>query len=435
MKKITTIMAVIAAVAFIGTTANAELNIGGDIKVLGFYGENTADFNDDGSYYDKQYYYNGDDQDDFMRVEAHIWFHADLSENVTTKVSIEADRDFDYDTENVDDDVYYSSDNTDDLAIFLEEAWIQIAYLYDSNFSAKLGRQFIQLGDGFVVGDGNPYSEMYLIDLGEYEVDPFDAINVWYDGDDWVLNLIAAKTVETRTWDEDADLYVIYFSYTGVENYVFDLYGLMENYETNSFLGYGEEDGEVYAIGARIWGNPVEGLTFKIEGLYEFGDIDFCGDDADLKAWAVEAGIKYEFDAEYNPFVGFTVVYMSGDDDNDGDIETYDPLFINRTYGEIFDPFTEWGNIFIFNLSGGFDVSEDIAIGAKGYYFMADEEEMWGNDDDLGWEVDLYLDYQFSEETKAILSAGCFIPEDGVEDYFGKDDTAFYVRGGVEVEF
>jgi hypothetical protein len=438
MNRITTILCALALVCFAGT-AMAELDIGGDIKVLGFYGENVADFNDDGSTF------GFDDQDDFIRTEVHLFFQADLSDNVTTKVSLEADRDWDYDTESFDDDfsrVIPVSES--DLEIFLEEAWIKMAYIYDSAFNVTIGRQFIEFGDGFVVGDSSPGSEMFLLDKGEYEVDPFDAIHVAYDGDDWILNLLYAKVLETRVVDEDADVYGAYFSYMGWEDYVLDLYFLMHNTETAFVIPTGAPapgvwtwdnfDAEVYALGARFAGTPMDGLSFKLEGVYEFGDIQPA--DMDIKAWALEAGVKYMFDADYNPFLAFTYVYESGDDDPaDDDYETYLSLFENRTYGEIFDPWTS-SNIHIFNLGGGFDINEELAFSAQYYYFMLDEEDAWGADDEeAGHEIDAYLDYQFSEETSAMVAAGVFMPEDAVEDRFGDDDAAWFVRAGVKVEF
>jgi len=458
MNKAITLLAAAAVLFCFGSTASADLDnldIGGDVKIMAVYTDNVIDFNDEGNYYE------GDDQDDFLRIETHLWFQADLSDNVTAKVSVEVDRDFDYDTEAVDDDAYgagyyydgraqqYYGGSSDDLLVYLEEAWIQFAYVYDSAISMKLGRQFIQLGDGFVVGDANPLYPMYLSSLGEYEVEPFDALNFWYDGDDWVFTLVYTKLNESRAFDNtpargDVDAYIAYFSYTGWEGYEGDLYFIMSTIDAiGSDLEiddgyYANGDAEVYAIGARLAGEPTDGLTFKLEALYEFGTID-VGDDVDIKAWAVEAGIKYAFDNEYNPFIGFTYVFQSGDDDYDDDFETYIPLFENRVYGEIFDPYT-WGNLHIFNLYGGFDLSEDVALAAKYYYFLAVEKEdmMYGWDDEsLGHEFDVYLDYQFSEETSAMLAAGVLIPDDGIDDTFagGDADMAWFVRAGVKVEF
>ena len=467
MRQLTTLVAAIAVVSMFSLSASAELEIGGDLKVLGVYTDNTRDFDDDNGRGSgaKGYYSSGnDDQDDFLRIEAHLWFDADLSDNVTTRVSLEVDRDLDQsDTENS----RASSNVSSDLTVFLEEAWIQAAYLFDSEFSLKGGRQFIELGDGFVIGDAQPSSEAGGIsDLGEYEQQPFDALVLTYDRDDWMLTLVGAKVVETRSSDRDADLLTAYFSYLGIEDMEIDAYvglGTFDGDHLDHFAGLagggsshdkGPVDsvtgGDIWFVGLRIAGEAlanVEGLSYKLEGVYEFGDIEVAGSgpDPDVKAWAVEAGINYAFDADYNPYVGFTYVYQSGDDGpSDSDFETYLALFENRTYGEIFDPFTN-GNIHIFNLNGGLDLTEDISLSGSYYYFLADEDSVghslqqnWGGDDDLGHEFDVYLDYAFTEETTAVLAGGLFIPQDGVEKGLGggrADDEAWMIRGGVEVNF
>lgn len=457
MNKVASVMTALAVFCLFASVASAQLDIGGDIKVMAVYTDNVMSFDDDFKY---------DNSNDFLRVETTIFFKADLSDNVTTKVSIGADRDFDYSVERVydssslyidNDDYYYeyvgqsSSGAFGDLNIFLREAWIQMAYLYDSAFNVKLGRQYIQFGDGFIIGDSQPFTPLFLSDLGEYKVDPFDAALVWYDGDDWVLNMLYSKTVETRGFDQDADLYALYFTYSGIEDYVFDLYftfNRMQNtpygeiaglFDAGGMYSFGEVDAKVYNIGARVAGSAFDGLTYKLEGTYQFGDIEFDrSGDMDVRAWAIEAGLKYMFDAEYNPYIGATYVFMSGDDGKSSSkMKNYLPLFANRTYGEIFDPWTNYGNMHIFNLAGGFDLNEDIALGAKYYYFLAHKDWYYGEgsrSDNLGHELDVYLDYQFSRETKAVLASGFFVPEKAVKEVYG-DDAAWFVRAGVKVEF
>lgn len=440
MSKVTTLMAALAVLFCFAPNASADLDnldIGGDVKVMGVYTENTLSFNDDVK-----------DQDDFLRLEAHLWFQADLSDNVTAKISLEVDRDFE--TALLEPSGILDME-VNDLGVFLEEAWVQMAYMYDSAISMKLGRQFIELGDGFIVGDANPFFPFAMTQLGEWEVSPFDAINVWYDGDDWMLTAIYAKVSEERMQDRylrvsgDTDMYALYFSYTGWEDYVWDLYGLMVDMNgLPAIVGFVDNlaglnlptvEAEVYAIGTRFAGSPWDGWKFKVEGVYEFGKLEIAGDENDIKAWAVEAGLNYTWDSEYQPMIGLTYVYKSGDDGDDDDFEQYLSLFENRTYGEIFETYARIGNLHIFNLYGGFNLSEDVAVSMKYYYFMAAEDEMYNGEDEIGHEFDAYVDYKFTEEVAAMFAAGLFLPEDAVEEVFGKDDMAWFARAGVKVEF
>jgi hypothetical protein len=438
MSKVTTLLAAIAVLFCFAPNASADLDnldIGGDVKVMGVYTENTVLFDDDSV-----------DQDDFLRLEAHLWFQADLSDNVTAKISLEVDRDME--TALLEPSGYLDVE-VNDLGVYLEEAWVQMAYMYDSAISMKLGRQFIELGDGFIVGDANPFFPIAMTQLGEWEVSPFDAINVWYDGDDWMLTGIFAKVTEERTLDNmtnigDTDMYALYFSYNGWEDYVWDLYGLLVDMNgvptmaalANQYLGLGlpnNLDANVYAIGTRFAGSPWDGWKFKVEGVYEFGKIDTIGDEMDIKAWAVEAGLNYTWDSEYQPMIGLTYVYKSGDDDGDSDFETYLSLFENRTYGEIFETYARLGNLHVFNLYGGFNLSEDVAVSMKYYYFMADRN--YNAKTKSVTNSTLSVDSKFTEEVAAMFAAGLFMPEDAVEEVFGEDDMAWFARAGVKVEF
>jgi hypothetical protein len=450
MNKVTTILAALAVV-MLGTSTFAaigHMDLGGDIKMMGYYGENVFDFSDD-----------FDDQDTFMRMEAHLWFQADLSDNVMTKISMEIDRRFDgqsyegtyYDYIYGDGGEYpelsqsplyeyYKIGASDDLDIFLEEAFIQMSKMYDSEFNLKLGRQFIQLGDGFMIGDSDPFSELSLNTKGEYEVDPFDALVGWYDGEDWVLNLIYAKVAETGIARDDSEAWIAYFTYSGMEEFIFDIYFIYANMETDyllsSFGASGAEDADLFAIGGRIAGTAVESLSYKLEGVYEFGEIEWGSDDADIQGWALEAGLKYVFESDYNPWIGGTYVFESGDDDvEDDDLDMFVPLFENRTYGEILDGFTST-NVHVFNIGGGFNITPELSLYGNYYYIMAAEDEVYDGEDDIGHEFDAYLDYTITEEATAMLAGGFAAPGDALE--YGEDednDTAYFVRAGVKVEF
>ena len=83
MKKIS-VITFVAFFAF-GTYAYADidnLDIGGDIMMEYFYGQD-FDLNSSAG---------ADDESDFLRMEAHLWFQADLDDNITARISLEVDR-------------------------------------------------------------------------------------------------------------------------------------------------------------------------------------------------------------------------------------------------------------------------------------------------------------------------------------------------------
>lgn len=442
-----------------------NLDIGGDIRVLGVYTDNTWDLND-----------REDDQNDFWRTEAHLWFAASLADNVKAKISIEADRDWESvaDIEGSETGTNKTSFGDSDLNIFLEEAWIKAAYLWDTPLSLTIGRQFIEYGDGFIVGDAQPGSPVNISDIGDREQDPFDAIVASLDFDSILVDLVYAAAVEERVADEDSDLYGIHGTFTGVEGHEFNLYYWFMRTEDSWKARYTKLDGakreDLHVIGGRAAGELfTPTLSYALEAAYQFGEVEFPGSsDADISAWAVHAGILWSPEVDYSPYLGFDYFYLSGDDDDDLEGE-WRQVFSNHTYGEIAESYVA-SNAHIFNLTIGADniADGDWAVALKYYYMIMDDEDgtlgaasvatagpdgsyyyydkansvyvsspyLTGKDDEIGHEVDLYVSYFFSESLTAGLAAGVFIPGDAIETASGKDaDEAYFVRGEVAVKF
>jgi hypothetical protein len=456
----------------------ADVRVGGDIKVQGVYVDNVNDF-DDGD--DNNDEYESDDQEAFIRSEAHLWGQADLADNVSARVSVEADRTF----SNEDGALYSDSSDDgygvtsshgvpadDDLNIFLEEAWIDIRDIGGYPVSAKIGRQFFELGDGFVFGDALPGSPALFSDLGDGEQDPFDMIRVDIEPmENVVLTLAYTKAAETRNVQRDIDIYLANLAWNYVENHTAEIYYMYYNDDGNarisspvldasgeivSFHGPTTSvDVELHQIGLRLSGKVVDELKYNAEGTFQFADqIQFEGTDqeVDIQGWAATAGLTWEPQAlaDNNVALGASYTYLSGDDTADDENEAYWQIIDNRTYGEIGD-FMEglvvnnsgglgYTGVHAFNIDGKITVMEKLNLGLEAFYFLAAEDVLGPNnedDDDIGFEVDGYLGYDITENLTANLASGFFAPGDATENWTGSNDadTAWFVRGGVTVSF
>jgi hypothetical protein len=302
--------------------------------------------------------------------------------------------------------------------------------------------------DGFVIGDAQPFSPGNLGFLGEYERDPFDAVRLTYDADQWVFDLIFSKISETRTFDQDANLAVAYLSYTGIEGQTLDLYFTWTTADGSGGVTapgvFSQAD--VFNVGARAAGDipMVEGLTYKVEGTYQFGDVDDLfgpSDDTDVDSFAIEAGLWYKPDMNYNP--EFKVVYaLLYADEDDSDLNTYLPFFTNRYYGQIRHALI---NQHVINVGAGFSPWEKWRLSADYYHFISVDDDiaspytgglLSADDSDDGDEVDLYVDYQITEELAAQVAGGIFFPGDLYGDTPGlTDDEATFVRASMSVKF
>ncbi len=463
-----------------------NLDIGGDVRTLAVWTDNAVDLADD-----------PDDQNDFLRLEAHVWFEATLADNVKAKVSFEVDRDWDsiatIEGEETGSEGLFNSSG--DLNVFLEEAWIKIAYIYDSFLSLTLGRQFIQFGDGFIIGDSQPNTPQNITNQGDWEQDPFDAVVANMDWDTIVLDLVFAKAVEEREADGDSDLAGMNLAFSGLEGHVFSLYYWFLRSEDAQYARYDKVPDanreDLHVIGLRGEGEFfVPGLTYVGEFAYQFGSLDDVDQDYDydeeyfdvrsddISAWAAHAGLMYRPEMELSPFFGFDYYFLSGGDDYYDDEGEWRQVFENHTYGEIAENWIA-SNVHIFNASLGLDNIMDgkWAVALKYYYFLLVEEEAYstgyaslptagpgygyydkvassssryypyadtpylnGEDSDLGHEIDLYVTYNFSESLVAKVAGGIFIPGDALEVYDGGEgwedaDEAVFVRGEVAVKF
>ncbi len=468
MKRFATLF-LLGAFAFVPGTASADISnmdIGGDLFLLFYYGENTDDLDDSMR-----------EEVDFLRTEAHLWFQADLADNVMVRISLEADRameSWQYQWDNVnnaviDNDPNQFDRNHTDLDVFLEEAYMQVANIYDSSLSILAGRQFMTFGDNphadnfnkwwggsFWFGDGNMMSPDDIADIGTWETDPFDALVLEWDLDTAIVDVWYAQAVDDPGPDDlDVGVWAINASYIGMEGHQLDGYFA---YTDGDFSEVNMGEIEQFVVGARLAGDCMtDVLSYKAEVAYNFGDIDNGGipgvalntvGDGDFEGFGAEAGINWHPEYDMNPNIGFIYTWLEGDENNvpgalnqDEDFDGFISLFEDKTYGEILDPNS---NVHIFHVSGGLDLNESWSLCSDWYYFLLDEDgndvTMLGfanpaDDDDLGFEWDLQLDYQFNEEVGAFAGGGVFWPGDGAEDLAGSDDEAYFFRTGVKVVF
>jgi len=461
MKHSATLLAIIAIAGFVISPAYADLNnldIGGKIKAMGVYTNNTEDFNDDADA----------DQSAFARTELHLWVQAELAENVTARVSVEADRAWNDTDAELEDSGKPASE---DLDIFLEEAYIKMADLYGMPATITVGRQFIELGDGFVFGDSLPYSPSSIMVLGEHEQDPFDAVKIDYElTEDWLLSAIWAKQVETRGAGNDVDYYVVNLMFLGLENHVIEGYYFLAKSRGDALSGGGSGGGmtitnngfDIHHLGVRAEGKLVDTLNYHAEGVWQFMD-EITGTpsgDQDVNAYALEAGLRWAPGSmEQNDVAfGFTWTYLSGDDDpTDSDYEAFTQVADNRVFGEIADFYqglvsnnildSYFAGVHIFNIDAEAALTDRLNGALEFYYFLADDDVAVrnaqgtpiasGSNDDIGFELDAFLNYEVTEDLDAMVAAGFFAPGDAAKDWQGndQDDTAWFIRGGVSVNF
>ena len=384
------LMAVFAVCLIVPAFSAVEnVKVGGDIAV---YGVLRGDFTDENLH--------------FLQAPVRVYVSADLSENVSVMVRLLNEFNFGY----------TDTDYLDTNQILLDLAYVKVSDLLTPGLSLTVGRQEIQLGEGLVVGSRYrattyPAWYIYATDLGVLKA--FDAIRIDYAPKALPMNLIlfGAKINENFTGD-DENLYGADMGFKVADVANIDVYFVREDAEN------------INTYGARIVsGIPaVEGLSLKAE---------YAKQSQNSTGWALLAGAEYKMSTAMKPMVklnyaryseDWTLVYPSNIGSRIGPIlYAYDAY----TYGLV-----ENGNAQFINLGFGISPTEKLAISLDGYWgrFL---KPYIGTEKNIGYEVDLGIDWKYSEDLTFGLMGGMLFGED---TYFCDKDP-WQIIGCVKVAF
>lgn len=407
--------------------------------------------------FDRDFGAGNDDDDDGSFVDARfmVGMTYEFDRNVVTHLSLQANGLYDNNSTNID------SGNLDDIDMY--EGWIHVNNLFGrKEFSMRTGRQEIVLGNEFHFGNND-----------FFEGQTFDATNWMWQSENFDLHFIWAKLQnDTNNYNpinhpyaaggdgyDDDELYTLYITIKSLKDMELDLYWIYLNGNSDSGGSFGSQgngfsasfggtNAFFHTVGARLGGTfaVAAGLDYNLEFAYQFGDIEGAGaggGDLDVENFAVEAEIGITFNANNNfrAFVRF--LYAEG---GDADETGYIPLFGERhaqagtggtqnyraRYG-LMDivPLTN-----VITLQGGihFDPRADWTVGATVIWAQLDEENV-NNDDDIGFEIDLFADYRYSDQTTFGFGLGLFFADDAAPlvngGFAGNDDDVavlFYTQ-------
>ena len=333
----------------------------------------------------------------FLQAPVRVYVSADLSENVSVMVRLL--NEFNFDTNSL---------NTNQ--ILLDLAYVKVSDLLTPGLSLTVGRQEIQLGEGLVVGssyraDNYPVN-ICATDLGVLKA--FDAIRIDYAPKALPMNLIlfGAKINENFTGD-DENLYGADMGFKVADVANIDAYFVRQDFE------------KINTYGARIVsGIPaVEGLSLKAEYAKQSSQ--------DSAGWALLAGAEYKMSTAMKPMVKVNYARYSED------WKLVYPSNIGSRIGPILYAYneTEFVGAQFINLGFGISPTEKLAISLDGYWgrFLV---PYIGTEKNIGFEVDLGIDWKYSEDLTFGLMGGMLF---GDKDYF--DENPWQIIGCVKVAF
>ena len=300
-------------------------------------------------------------------------------------------------------------DKEDKTHLYLREASLLFPRLSD-NSSLQLGRQRFKDNRTWWY-DSRMDSIRYYYRTGRYGAQ-LSASRRIFVGDD----LLADAS------NDDTDYFILSGRYAFTDDADLRPYLLVRNSTIE------DDDEDPVFLGIQSAGEISSDLKYWLNAAYVAGE----SDQKDIRAWGLDFGAAFRFDATWRPALTFAAAYGSGDDDPDDGIDRnfrQTGLQENkaknfgvtrfRYYGEVLDP--ELSNMLI--LTGGFGVrptkksSIDFVYHYSRQNVASDElrdtdldEDPGGGNRELGDELDLVIGYRGVKNMKLRLILGTFSP-------------------------
>jgi len=378
------------------------------------------------------------DSTSFYEQRTSIGFKADFSDDVTAVIHLDNYGNWG--------DSFRSESLTggdtgaigDDVALY--QGYIEMRDIGGYAINARIGRQEVMLGSEWLVGNNSTASDFRHLS--------FDGISATYSADSWSLTGGAFKLhdnsgigalasiaggyggtlnqVGGSEEDGDTDLYLLYGSYSGIEDLTIDGYWI---YLRDARDFGGADNTELHTFGARVAG-ATSGFDYEGEVAFQTGDTPLGGD---WEGWGLNAEGGYTFDHELNPRVFLGAALFSGEDVTDGSGDLgFNRLFSDWEYSEFLDD-TSLSNVLIVRGGASIEPTEKIGVSATVGWFQADEDL---GEDDIGMEIGLNGSYQYSEDLAFEAGYAHFFVGDGGEDgnLISGNGLTFVGNGGIDDE-
>jgi hypothetical protein len=371
----------------------------------------------------------------------------------------------------------------DDVEVF--QAYIQADELFGQPLHARIGRQVLSFGSGWLVGDGSA--------LPQFTGISFDAIRLTYSVDDFSVDAFWSKLAENSPMEEDGDVDFsgIYGSYKGIEGVSFDAYwfwlrdakAITDSYsdvydELYEYV-FNENDYSVtnlHTIGLRAAGR-FGAFDFDSEAAYQFGDASSVGslfrpysfgdDNAEFNSWAAHVDVGYNIDLTWRPRVSIGGAYIGGEDNRDISFSewlnpfdapeasvSFNRLFSNTVYSPVFDEIAQFSNFWTTFVGVGLKPTERLALDLKvAYYAAIDAFDLPVNatvgdyivsiagpltfwttpsSKDLGWETTLTASYRYTDDLSFEVGWHHLFTGDGLQDGNYCDFNGLQFTGGLD---
>ncbi len=479
MKKVWLVVA-LAALGGLASKTFADvqnIRLSGDIRIRGYFLDSTG-AQTPGTAPVGQL----DGNESFIAQRTRVSCEADLEDHVLVVVTLKAEGEWGAGTgtsETVGAGAANGSIINRAWSVGFDEAYVQFNEIFYTPATLKLGRQFLQYGRGLILSS---VEQEYNYDAGRLVLDYYPL----------TIDIVGAELVNNQGFGGQPshlganDLLFVNARYELSDSAIKDVEAYIGWVSQSSSGIGGPGTGPVVSsrvpptalvgsspiiLGLRADINPVDALQTWWEAAYEVGDIGDntliggTDDGGSIGAFLLNAGGKYTLkDVQWVPAFNGNFIYASGGGKGtDGGTGVgnaqFRPWFdyADGYNGYLFEPaLTDIG---IFNLGASVKPYENTTLALQGYYYIKADKygiagsngnvdwggPAWaspvsagvsstGNSQDLGWEFDGILGYDYSKDVRAQLVYGVFLPAQAYRAE-GVARAAEEVRAEVDVKF
>ena len=337
--------------------------------------------------------------------------------------------------------------------------------------SVTFGRQDIQFGDQWLVGDGTPndgswtnfYDALRLnIDAKDLKT-KFDVIVLNQQAlcGDRIPILGSDRKLASLT-DQDETGVILYASNKSVKNTQIDGYFIYKSDDSIPQITKGY-NADIYTIGARVAGTPAEHWQYTAEGAYQWGrrndasgsftaskNLTNLGSlSRDVSAFGLNAKLTYLFKDALNNQLSLVGEYLSGDKSGTGKDEMFDVLWgrgprISEVWAvalpvEVGNRGSQWNNLFRIGASWSIAPTKNTSVSATYNALFAVEDSptrttsaLFSRDSNFrGHLLQVVVKQKFTKQLSGLVLAE-YCPMGGY--YVHKDDMTF-LRAEMLVSF
>lgn len=263
------------------------------------------------------------------------------------------------------------------------QAYIEAKNMFGTNLRARVGRQEIKLGNGWLVGTNDVMAFYYGLS--------FDALRLTYATEQFSVDAIASKLAEGSPTQEDGDtdFYAVYGSYLGIQDVTVDAYWM-------------------FIRDAAVAPASCDTHTFGLRGAGKIGAFDFEAEAANQlvereatqnsDVWGGNLEVGYTFDCALKPRVYLGGAYFEGDDKD----LAFNRLFASKKYGLVLDNESNLTNMWLVRGGAIAYPVDNLKLTTAVGYFQANQVRALSATDvsrkPLGMEADIRAEYSYTKD-------------------------------------